>query len=390
MITYNRSAFGLNLIFRVHGSAVYRSCIPSFVAVMCYFIIRETMKTTQYNQDLGHPYAIGVLVASTTFLVVFRANNGYNRYWEACTSTHHMMSKWMDACTHMAIYHLQCDHYLDIKPPSYFQFPELNQLYLTRDRERGAAPMKPDDPRRRESSRNDSANQSGNLEEFVKIATAHRETLMSQNHRRVKKMTTGQIERQVRAVTKSINYVKSDAKFSKFGLDRHQTPLVEEEAEPEEDVGEATEKFKFVPEPGEEPFPLQTRPRLDGNFGKLFDDGLSTYFDPKNPDNIADEGFASTQGGRTPPLFLQELAHLCSLMTAVALATLRNDVDGAESPLAFYEPGSPWPEVDPDLDEIWKVTGFAHFWRTIKDFLGIARSPEERTKYNASRPLPGT
>ena len=183
------------------------------------------MDTTQYNEDLGHPYAIGLLVSSTTFLVVFRANNGYNRYWEACTATHHLLSKWLDATTHMAIYHLQCDHYLGIKPPSYFEHPELNQMFLTRDRERGAITTsnKSEDPRKKESSRNDSANVSGNLEEYVKIATAHREQL-SQNHKRVKRMSNGQIEREVRSVTKSINYVKSDKKFNKLGLDRHQKP----------------------------------------------------------------------------------------------------------------------------------------------------------------------
>jgi hypothetical protein len=54
------------------------------------------------------------------------------------------------------------------------------------------------------------------------------------------------------------------------------------------------------------------------------------------------------KGGHTPPLFLQELAHLASLLMAVALSTLRNDIEGAESPLSVHVPGKPWPEVDPD------------------------------------------
>ena len=83
MITYNRSAFGLNLIFRVHGSAVYRSVVPSILSVVFFLLIREYYgdKSTQaFGENIGHPYAIGVLVASTTFLIVFRANQGYNRY----------------------------------------------------------------------------------------------------------------------------------------------------------------------------------------------------------------------------------------------------------------------------------------------------------------------
>ena len=64
-------------------------------------------------------------------------------------------------------------------------------------------------------------------------------------------------------------------------------------------------------------------------------------------DSTNTEGFASTKGGRTPPLFLQELAHLSSLLCAVAMTTLRNDLANAESPLEAYTPGQPWPEADP-------------------------------------------
>ena len=46
-----------------------------------------------------------------------------------------------------------------------------------------------------------------------------------------------------------------------------------------------------------------------------------------------------------PSLFLQELAHLSSLLAAVAMSTLRNDLERAESPLCEYIPGQPWPAV---------------------------------------------
>jgi hypothetical protein len=82
-------------------------------------------------------------------------------------------------------------------------------------------------------------------------------------------------------------------------------------------------------------------------------------------------------------LFLQELAHLCSLLNAVALSTLRNDIDGAESPLGIYVPGAPWPEANPDKDRPKKV-GMAE---TIKYLTGSDRSAEARTAYNASKPL---
>jgi hypothetical protein len=79
------------------------------------------------------------------------------------------------------------------------------------------------------------------------------------------------------------------------------------------------------------------------------------------------------------------LAHLSSLAIAVALSTLRNDVEGAESPLDVYVPGSPFPAPDPrDVDGLaFESSPFENFLL----FLGFGRSPEQRTRYNASRPL---
>ena len=138
MIVYNRSAFGWRLIFRVHGSAVYRSVLPALIAVGFYFVFEYLYDNGRDDRkDLLHPYAVGVLVAGTTFLIVFKLNNSYGRYWEACGNVHQMISKWMDACTHTSVYHMQCDHYNHIKPPSFYDYPELNHLNMTRARERG-------------------------------------------------------------------------------------------------------------------------------------------------------------------------------------------------------------------------------------------------------------
>jgi hypothetical protein len=87
-------------------------------------------------------------------------------------------------------------------------------------------------------------------------------------------------------------------------------------------------------------------------------------------------------------LFLQELAHLASLLIAVALSTLRNDIDGSESPLAIYEPGKPWPEVDPAKAEPIKMDNLNSFCTKIKAFLSIGKTAEEQTRWNAARPLP--
>jgi hypothetical protein len=101
------------------------------------------------------------------------------------------------------------------------------------------------------------------------------------------------------------------------------------------------------------------------------------------------DNFAHRPNGRTPPLFLQELAHRTSLLSAVALSTLRNDAEGYESPLDVYHPNSPPPPVDPDkLPKVYRksyqpntILRQFHYW------LGLDRTPHHRSEYNSTRPL---
>lgn len=421
MITYNRSAFGLNLIFRIHGSAVYRSVFPSLFSVSLYFLVHfryQAGLSYQEQQDLGHPYAIGVLVSSITFLIVFRASQGYARYWEGATAIHHMMSKWMDATVHSCVYHLQCDHYKDIKPPSYFDYPELNHLFLTRDRERGADyyhQVEEDTERRGDDNPQLNGRSKSYPQDLSDAGGSERSA--SDGKRGARRLSTPfsanfeakKIERQMqkikrreqleRARAKSINSlnISSDTRssISSVGISRSRLP-------PLGNIGEAPTLFnesmssdvdlKFFEdfldnserEYGDKPTPLVGRPRLDGNWSHLFRENRQVFVaEANNP-----KGFASIDGGRTPPLFLQELAHLSSLLVAVSLSTLRNDMEGFESPLSFYQPGQPWPEVDPDRDEIMKHSGKQHRFRALFAFLGMGRSPKEQTLYNASRPFP--
>ena len=79
MIKYSKGIFGLNLLLRVHGSAIYRAIIPAILASCTYSIIHVF-----WNQDpksvLLHPYAAGVLIGGITFLLVFRVTQSYGRY----------------------------------------------------------------------------------------------------------------------------------------------------------------------------------------------------------------------------------------------------------------------------------------------------------------------
>ena len=445
MITYNRSAFGWKLFFIFHGSAIYRSVLPALVAVAIYFIydtfIVITNQQGERDNDVLHPYAVGVLVTSSTFLIVFRLNQSYSRYWEACGNVHHFMSKWLDATTHTSIYHMQCDHYNRIKPPVFYDHPELNFLFMTRDRERNHFSSSQDDTsgaldheaglglRNRRHPQAVQKDQvvpevppprgfgggSGDISSPRSSGSGGRfggrKSLSdSQAEEYARKMRRKEIKAEYayRASVKSINKLDSTKykrKATKAGDEqisngKHRSVSslhsvqsksfrnMNSKSFESSDLYEESVFHQF----GSEPVPLVGKPRLDGGWGEYYtinpNQPLSTYVDPLRLDSTDGKGFASTQGSRSAPLFLQELAHLSSLLTAVALSTLRNDIDGMESPLSIYEPGQPWPEVDSTKDEILNGKGWGSTYRQVKNFLGFGLTSEQRSARNAAQPLP--
>jgi len=113
----------------------------------------------------------------------------------------------------------------------------------------------------------------------------------------------------------------------------------------------------------------------------------SKYFPSSQCPN---KNFAHRPNGHTPPLFLQELAHLSSLACAVALSTLRNDIEYSESPLDLFVAGAAWPPSDPDHLPKQTRREFQHYFHLItiaRHWLGLDRYPDWRSKYNAARPL---
>jgi len=92
MIQYYKSAYGLALLLRVSGSAVYRSCIPAMISVALTVVFRKIRcaydcldEENEENKDhLDHPYAIGILISSLTFLLVFRVVRAAHRLASKC------------------------------------------------------------------------------------------------------------------------------------------------------------------------------------------------------------------------------------------------------------------------------------------------------------------
>lgn len=327
MIVYAKKFLGLNILFRTSGSAIYKAAVPGIVSVLIVIFLRTFFPEEEF-EDLKHPYGVGILISSVSFIIIFRANYGYQRHWEAYSAVHHMISKWLDATQHSAAFHLQSKHYNKIKPPNYFENDDLNELRLTRDR---------------------------------------------QLHEDVMELQSCNVE--VRSSRQEYFSIETVAN-KKLAQNSDSGPL----HDPKHLIGAG---------------------QLCGGWGKLYNDNSATYHQMGDDDGFwfqstdgvkkPNQGFASINGGRTHSLFLQELIHLSSLVVAVAFSTLRNDVEGAISPLGFYTPGMDWPEADPSKlspdvkEQIY--AGQSPLWYKLLSFMGHDRSPQSRTQYNAARPM---
>ena len=290
----------------------------------------------------------------------------------------------MDATVFASVFYLQSDKNKDMKPPSFYNFDELNQMNLTRDRESNKESFVPTSSLSGRSGngsrRDDSSNSRAGNVDIEEIRSNSEPKVMPSRAEMMHSMRSSQSASKAnslrrRRYTKSINdtsdtrgYIltESDAAAEHIDLDTH----------------------------------LLGPPRLDGGWGKLYPNAINgkctaTYYDiskssRKHKQHPDKKGFASTQGGRTPALFLQELAHLSSLLCAVALTTLRNDMEDVESPLGVYIPGQPWPAVDPiNLPKEVKRDAYEHrrFTRNVRYLLGMDQTKRSRTIYNAARPM---
>lgn len=101
-------------------------------------LMRKFWKDREPAVKIKLTYVIGICINGVGWLVVFRLQQGYARYWEAASAVFGMMSQWMEAVIQTASHHMEWDHYQGkIKPPSYYDNESLNHQFLTRERESG-------------------------------------------------------------------------------------------------------------------------------------------------------------------------------------------------------------------------------------------------------------
>lgn len=350
MIKYKNGAFGLHILFRLNGkfasreyisaddlsvskvrcntgSALCKAVTPSILSSIVFVILWNFSDIAEEDAQLFfHPYPIGALIGCFTFMLAFRANFSYNRWWEAMSSVHQMHSKWCDVAMELAAFHLQSEHYK--KPPAFGTHPELTCL-VERERER-----------RNATSLEELENQIDEIIENKKKAKGRFHTLISRRGSTRESSEDVTPEKKPDTTEQKTSHHHHNRKH--YGMDWLRSKLI-------------------------------TKPEK-GAVLKTSTDNAPKAWEIDSP-----------------PLFLQEAAHLISLLSAVAMSTLRNDLEEAGSPLIAFTPGAPFPHVDPDeygadVRKDWDVSRYA-IVSVVRFMLGTHRNSKSRTLYNAARPF---
>lgn len=352
MIIYESGTLGLlGLLGRVHGSAVYKVILPALFSTGMVLVLEYARFDPNRNEgQKQHPYTIGAYIGFFSFLLTFRLNFSYQRYWEAATAVHQMLSKWLDCAITIAAFHYQSDQFDDIRPPAFGSHPTLKSSRI-KGRQRAYK---------------------ATLEETIESIQEAADEQAAMEAQVMKKPWWSGLR----------------LRRSKKNDETEPTPSTLEEGtksissiRPHDGVNGDTSKIP-IPQRFQDQITLKGEQQSPGKIRRRTLAKQSRAF----------RHLTETREARVPvpSLFLQETAHLISLMAAVAMSTLRNDSESTESPLTEYMPGKPWPPVDPDSlsDDIRVQYGENNtIWRWIYFCLGLSRSERHRTLYNAARPF---
>jgi len=103
MIFYSKHWCGFPLLCRIYGSPMPRAfpfaCFSGFIT---YFIEEYAGDETRLWFDHPYPYSIFAFILG--FVLIFRTNFGYQRYWEGRTRIQDMASKWVDGLYEVIVF----------------------------------------------------------------------------------------------------------------------------------------------------------------------------------------------------------------------------------------------------------------------------------------------
>ena len=285
-----------------------------------------------------------------------------------------MHSKWLDVGMQLSAFHMQSTKYDHVRPPAFGEYADLT--YAERERQRLNQPTMKD------------------LEETIDEIVTHQHTDETIHHR--------SLRHRVRFMFQNWNIGKSQSTLSVEAEERQESHLHDERSS----LSHVERRANKV-NPKRKTRSKQERPKSNTAGSQVSEGPDRRISIPKKSrfgfsDNVGPEKhlvhIRTSTGGSIKahqedhhPLLLQEGAHLVSLLSAVALATLRVDSGEAFSPLTSFTPGAPWPRVDPDTysAEVRKNwTNSKHkTWTVLTYLMDASRTPSSQALYNAARPF---
>eukprot|EP00549_Striatella_unipunctata_P011819 CAMPEP_0118725822 /NCGR_PEP_ID=MMETSP0800-20121206/33354_1 /TAXON_ID=210618 ORGANISM="Striatella unipunctata, Strain CCMP2910" /NCGR_SAMPLE_ID=MMETSP0800 /ASSEMBLY_ACC=CAM_ASM_000638 /LENGTH=434 /DNA_ID=CAMNT_0006634565 /DNA_START=31 /DNA_END=1335 /DNA_ORIENTATION=+ len=369
MIVYRHGTYGIAILFRLHGSAASKACIPALGSTAVFIAYHYGLGDDWF--PLAHPYPATALVVVFTFLLSFKASFSYGRYWEACGAIHQMHSKWLDAGMELAAFHLQSSLFDKLKPPTFASYKPHARDSSIRERER-LHELSP-------------AEFEKQVSEMAIGVDATNDAVLS-IRTRFQSPNTKQERPSART--------KMQSDYDTEGQKQEEFTDEGEKVEVELAVATKTDKIQEPVKSDTSAYTAGVRTATARSINLTGTSFLSREHSIPLPDDNHILSPAQAPAGTRkvkPSLFLQEASHLLSLCGAVAFATLRNDLEQAESPLSVFKPGQAWPPVDPDAADS-KIRQLQYFSSTrtttvITYLLGISRDVTHRTLYNAARPF---
>jgi len=395
MIPYNTGPLALFDLLRVRGSAIYKTILPSLISTGILVGLEATadFHNTLVNtrQWMGHPYVLGAFVAFFSFLLTFRLNFAYGRYWESVTAIHQMLSKWLDVVLAVASFHYQSAQFDHLRPPTFGELSKDTSIVMSRRNikglERNFEEMTFEECVQsiKEKRSLDPLDETDELEQLPGTSTSIRSNRKWWNRKRPWRHRS-------RGGQDADQYTLNGWQTSQKGKNINS-------ADPKVKTGRSDRKI-----------PIPQRFQQQFVAGVVCDDALESEDDEEDvtallrrQHQLHRKGMKSQKQSQAyrnlmgrqlkvpmPSLFLEEMAHLVSLMAAVSMASLRNDSPCADVPLTEYYPGMQWPAVDPDQLSRDVQIQYDHDNRCVKWIyfcLGLTRTERHRTLYNFARPF---
>lgn len=280
---------------------------------------------------------------------------------EAFTAVHQMHSRWLDVGMQLASFHLQSEKYDKYKPPCFGSYPEIGSLVRERERvnEQTLEDLQEQLDQEMILEKRDSMR-------FKMTRSIHNLLTKNYDDDNVQMQTkAGTNENDKKNKRKNIHSKKhSPSHHSNHSARPHVKMIGPSAGSIMSKCSSTTATDKANASAKKNNYP--------SNLGK---------------ESLFTKAWEPSDG---PSPFLEEAAHLLSLLSAVSMSTLRNDLASAASPLITFKPNEPFPHVDPDAynADVRKEWTKTHWSVAIFKYLfGLSRSPQDRTLYNAARPF---